>query len=208
MNTTVISTVGECESPSCAAFGRRLYHQLKEYNPCSVLSVPLFTEGYLGQHRTLRKRADRAERRGYVFGTANMRNYADDMYAINTSMEERQGRRMAEPYWTGPTDTRLPDFDCERHCIIRYGVFNPEGDRLLAYLELYRSNSLRLVSRVLGHGDYLEDEIMWLLFRGTILAQHVYGGQVVYNRHDSGTDGLRWFKERVGFQSMRVAWAL
>jgi hypothetical protein len=31
-------------------------------------------------------------------------------------------------------------------------------------------------------------------------------GVVVYNRHDSGTDGLRWFKERVGLEETRVEW--
>jgi hypothetical protein len=29
---------------------------------------------------------------------------------------------------------------------------------------------------------------------------------VVYNRHDSGTDGLRWWKERCGFQEEQVEW--
>jgi hypothetical protein len=29
---------------------------------------------------------------------------------------------------------------------------------------------------------------------------------VVYNRADSGTDGLRFFKERLGFGPMEVEW--
>jgi hypothetical protein len=31
-------------------------------------------------------------------------------------------------------------------------------------------------------------------------------GVVVYNTHTSGTNGLRWWKERVGLRETRVEW--
>ena len=46
----------------------------------------------------------------------------------------------------------------------------------------------------------------------SLLFQHALGretfapGLVVYNRHDSGTDGLRFFKERLGFEERQVEW--
>jgi hypothetical protein len=65
-----------------------------------------------------------------------------------------------------------------------------------------------LVSQILGHDDYLKDEIMWLLWQGMLAAESFVDpdGVVCYNRHDSGTRGLRWWKEHVGLEETRVEW--
>jgi hypothetical protein len=63
-----------------------------------------------------------------------------------------------------------------------------------------------MVSMILGHGDYLIDEIMYLLFAGMVEDQAGYAGILYYNRHDSGQEGLRFYKERVGFREGDVAW--
>ena len=48
---------------------------------------------------------------------------------------------------------------------------------------------------------------MYLLFAGALTRETLAGpGMVVYNRHDSGTDGLRFFKERLGFVETPVVW--
>jgi hypothetical protein len=76
----------------------------------------------------------------------------------------------------------------------------------VAYLWLYRSGELALVSSILGHGGYLRDDIMYLLMKGVIDAEAPHGGFLVYNRHDSGTDGLRYYKDRCGFKETAVEW--
>ena len=48
---------------------------------------------------------------------------------------------------------------------------------------------------------------MYLLFQAAVADQCLLGGWFVYNRHDSGTDGLRYFKEKLGFREMEVEWA-
>jgi hypothetical protein len=129
------------------------------------------------------------------------------MFAINTSLARRQGRPMTDSYLQPPDVTPLPDYPCDRHAIRPYGVFH--GDQLRAYLFLYRAGELALVSSILGHGAYLADNIMYLLVAEMLEVESAYGpGTVVYNRHDSGTDGLRFFKERVGFTATEVLWAL
>ena len=42
------------------------------------------------------------------------------------------------------------------------------------------------------------------------MVEHEYAvepdGVIVYNRHDSGSDGLRFYKERVGLSEQHVEW--
>ena len=80
--------------------------------------------------------------------------------------------------------------------------------RLVAYLWLYRAGELALVSQILGHADHLENEVMYLLMQGVVAAESAvdHDGVFLYNRHDSGQDGLRFFKERCGFEPMQVEW--
>jgi hypothetical protein len=47
---------------------------------------------------------------------------------------------------------------------------------------------------------------MYLLVQGVIEHQAELGGFLVYNRHDSGTDGLRYFKTKLGFEETEVEW--
>jgi hypothetical protein len=65
-----------------------------------------------------------------------------------------------------------------------------------------------MVSMILGHGDHLNDGIMFLLFQGVVEHQAGLGGSFFYNRADSGGEGLRWFKARLGFEAADIEWAL
>ena len=97
----------------------------------------------------------------------------------------------------------LPDYRCDRHAIRTTGVFHVDDDRpvCVAYLTMYRVGDLALVSQILGHGAHERYEVMFLLFEKALEREIGLGdGFVVYNRHDSGTDGLRTFK---GFLQFR-----
>lgn len=170
--------------------------------PASILRVEKF-EDYLREHGTTRRRAERARRRAYRVHPLDRSRYEADIYAINTSMAERQGRPMSEGYTTWQRFSALPEYPCLRHRIETWGVF--KAGHLWAYLVLYLSGELGMVSQILGHGDKLDDEIMYLLF-ADMLGAVPMPVTMFYNRHDSGTDGLRFFKERLGFRPERVAW--
>ncbi len=177
------------------------------YQECSVLPIPASLDGWRTEHKTARKRADRAYARGYVADALPRERYADDIHAINTSASYRQGRPMSNGYRHRQEFSPLPLFACARHATRVTGVWAP-GGHVVAYLVMLRQGDLALVSQILGHADHLEHEVMWLLF------EHALGreiaadrdGVVIYNRHDSGTDGLRWWKERVGFREDAVEW--
>jgi hypothetical protein len=95
---------------------------------------------------------------------------------------------------------------CAHHHVYTYGVLG--GDELVAYLWLYRSGEVALVSSILGHADHLAGDVMYLLVAEALRAQESLGGACFYNMHDSGTEGLRFFKERLGFRPAEVEWLL
>lgn len=205
MTATTISLETGCDHEICARFAFPLHRQLSRgYDLCSLMPlVPVSV--WLEQHRTARKRASRAARRGYAFRLIERHDRADEIHAINVSAPERQGRPMSAGYLERPSDEPLPVYPCRRHGVHTYGVEDADGV-LVAYLWIYRAGELALVSQILGHAEHLENEIMYLLFAGMIEREAVEPGFLVYNRHDSGTDGLRFFKERVGLTETLVEW--
>lgn len=202
-----IQVEADCSRDGCSVLAQNLLDVLDtgRYDRCSVLPIPFTIDEWLRVHRTARKRAARAVRHGYRFATVKRHDHADDIYAINTSLDERQGRPMSAGYQQRPSETPLPAYACDRHAIRTYGVLR--DDTLVAYLWMYRAGQLALVSSILGHADHLDYGIMYLLFAGS-LEQEIAAGQgaIVYNRADSGTDGLRWFKTRLGFEERLVKW--
>jgi len=195
---------------ACDAFARPLLEQLSggPYGfPASLLALADI-HVYLAEHRTARKRAMRAMRLGYEARPISRADHLDDIHAINTSMPERQGRPMSPSYRERPTLTPLPAYDCPRHRIDEHGVFAADG-RLVAYLVMYVCGDLALVSQILGHADHLASDVMYLLAVEAFRATLDRSGPVTvfYNRWDSGQDGLRYFKARLGFQPGRAEWA-
>jgi hypothetical protein len=206
-----VSLIGSCRDESCDAHARRLYDTLapiRYQRGVSIMACPSSLDEWRSEHRTARKRVDRCARRGYLFNEVDYSRYSDDIYAINTSLHERQGRPMADGYLERRPHGRLPEFPCDLHNTRTYGVLDAGGWDLVAYLTLHRSNELGMISMILGHGSFLTDEIMYLLFAGMVEDQAGNPGVLYYNRFDSGTDGLRFYKERVGFREGDVAWSM
>ena len=204
---TAISLEISCDYRDCADLATPLLSQLaRGYETCATLEIPSDLADWRDQHRTARKRADRANRRGYTAIAYDRSQHADEIHRINTSSPERQGRPMTDAYSAMTEYTHLPSYPCPRHAIRTTGVFHPNQE-LVAYLTMYRCGDLALVSQILGHAKYLADEIMFLLFQCALLREILRGpGLVVYNRWDSGQAGLREHKRMLGFAETEVAW--
>lgn len=202
-----ISLLNECQERGCVDFSERMFAQLAGggyVQPCSVLPLPPRIQEWRHGHRTARKRADRCAL-SYRFREIEREHYSDDVFEINTSVSARQGRPMSASYQERPTLTPLPR-SCDQHAVYAYGVLD---EKLRAYSWVYRVGELVMFSTILGHADYLEDHVMYLLVAGALEHQIARGpGFAFYNRHDSGTDGLRFFKERLGFRPYRIEWNL
>jgi hypothetical protein len=205
---TPIALEVSCPHAICRRFVQPLFEQMAGGKFDVVAAMPLVSrEEWEAEHRTARKRAWRAERRGYTFAVVRREEHSDELFEINTSAERRQGRPMSESYTKRYEYSPLPVYPCERHQVRTYGVKAPTGE-LVAYLWLYVAGQLRLCSSIIGHAAHLENEIMYLLFRGMLEAEHERDpdGVVMYHRWDNGTDGLRFYKERVGLRETEVAW--
>lgn len=199
---------GECSDESCRAFAAPLCLQMSHgYEECSVQEIPDSLIVWRSGHRTARKRADRSARLGYRFSEIDRSQYDEDIYQINTSKDRRQGKPMSSSYLERSHFMPLPDYPCERHAIRTFGVLSDRGE-LVAYLVVYRSGDLALVSQILGHGEHEPNDVMYLLFQGVVEALSGSEGYFVYNRHDSGTEGLRYFKSKLGFERREVSWEL
>jgi hypothetical protein len=169
---------------------------------CSVMDIPADP---LAEHRTFRKRVLRAQRKAYIVDTFEPRDYYEDILLINRSLPKRQGRPMGDSYVNlKPTTGEMPKVSCPRHNIQMYGCFFE--NKLLAYASIYRCGELVHVSQILGHGDFLDDGIMYLLMSEVMFANT--GGVLFYADHRGGTEGLRWFKERIGLAEEDVTWKL
>lgn len=206
---TQIALMAACRDAGCARAAWEMHRKLDTPGyrlGVSVLALPSGYRGWEAAHRTARKRRARAARLGYRFDQIDRSRHSDAIYAINTSMSERQGRPMAAGYLERHQYAPLPEQPCDLHRIYTYGVLR--HGRLVAYLVLHRVGELALVSQILGHGAHLADDVMYLLVAGTIEDQLPIGGFVYYNRHDSGTSGLVYFKERLGFAATDVEWLL
>jgi hypothetical protein len=202
--------LGPCNVPGCVEFASPLHQQLSSgYEHCSTLTIPDTIGEWTSAHRTARKRSARARRLGYVgMGLRDRGAYADDIYEINVSAPERQGRPMSPGYHARPSSAPDSTPLCPLHGVHAYGVFAPDGP-LVAYLWMYRAGDLALVSSILGHAEHLANDIMYELFHTALCAEVAVGaGVVVYNRNDSGTDGLRYFKSKLGFVGSDVEWLL
>jgi hypothetical protein len=178
---------------------------------CSILIAPADFEDYWKATSSywLRQRVRRADREGYVFESIDRNQYLDDIYAINTSLESRQGRLMSESYRTRPSSSAAVAAEgCPRHRLVYYGI--TRGGHLWAYAWVYQVGEMCLFSTILGHGEHLKSGIMPLLVVRTVADLMETGGlrYAMYNLHASGTDGLRFFKEQMGFQPYDVRWHL
>lgn len=180
----------------------KLYKELvtEHYDyPISAQQLPF----NIDSHKTAKRRANRSKRLGYELAEIKREDLLNDIFVINVSKEKRQGRDMHPAYFQYPSHSPLPPIECSRHGIYTYGIIK---DKLRAYAVIYRCGDLVMINTILGHGDYLKDDIMYLLVTEILKLQD--SGVAFYNRHDSGTDGLRYFKEKLGFKPVRIQWQM
>jgi hypothetical protein len=197
----VIDLYGDCDSESGRELAKSTLLSLKRGIRSDAAAMIVDHEWQPG--RTFRRRAARAARLGYAAGEIDRTLHEGEIHAINVSSPERQGRPMSDGYKSRPSYSPL-DYECDAHRISQYGVFSRAGT-LVAYAFVYRVGELRLVSSLLGHDRALRDDVMYLLIMRAIQGEPY--GTWVYGEWASGTDGLRFFKERLGFRPTPVVWA-
>lgn len=145
--------------------------------------------------------ARRARSRGYVVRDIDRNEYVDDIHAINTSLEMRQGRALDQKYRV--KQERFED----QHHFHYWGVIHPDG-RLVAYASLGIYGNFASFSQMMGIRN--NEGIMHLLLSEAV-CRLIDAGQVRYVMYDTffgAQPGLRNFKTVLGFRPYRASYSL
>jgi hypothetical protein len=203
---------GDEEARTCFESFNKRHPRLKLIrNKCwgvGLLELPAAFPGYLRgkDKQALRTNRKRSQEAGLFYKRFSAWEFLDDILAINASAAMRQGREMSREY--------LERGQLERYFAGKrdlHGVFNPEG-RLRAYADVPLCGDVAVLSRLLGHAADLDSGIMYLLIseivRELIQGQETSGRPcwLMYDTFFGASTGLRYFKERLGFQPYRVRW--
>ena len=150
--------------------------------------------------------ARKATRNGYALAEIDPNLYLSDIYEINISKEYRQGRNMDEKYKNKVQRIELePDY--------RYfGVLAADG-RLVAYAWVQICGEIWVLSTLLGHGEHLNQGIMYLLVTGIVhwlycLPDPGHDRYLMYDTFYGALTGLKQFKLKLGFKPYWVRWTL
>jgi hypothetical protein len=200
-------------SPECLELAQREYGEKSFYNrsghALSVVDLPHDSVAYRKAcSKVVKENANRAERLGYRHQLIDRADYVDDLFELRSSQKIRQGRRMPDAYFE--RQVYSPDLPpaCRRHGSLIHGVLDDSG-KLVAYCQLVQSGDVARFNTILGHAEYLDDRVTWLLVLKALqlhidLCSAKFG---LYYTHNSGHgEGLRYFKERFRFRPVDAEW--
>ena len=143
---------------------------------------------------------------GYDFSEIRPLDHMEEILAINMSCPVRQGRVISPSY--------LDQAELQKYFSGATPVFavRDEARIVRAYAHTLIFGDVFVFNRLLGHYDHLKNGIMFLLVSEVIRemceykARHGSPQWAMYDMMFGGGDGLRYFKERLGFQPYRVSW--
>jgi glycosyltransferase involved in cell wall biosynthesis len=148
--------------------------------------------------------ARKAERRGYRVMEIDRNRYADDIHEVKISKPERQGKSIPERFRQKLFYNVMPNYNY-------FGVISSQG-KLVACAWVASYNEVAVIAVLLGHGDYLNDGVMYQLVVHIVrylTERKRTGNQVKYLMYDSflgASEGMIMFKQKLGFKPYRVKW--
>ena len=154
----------------------------------------------------LRRKARRARRLGYQVRPFEPRGELEAILRVHLSSKLRQGRAIRPEY--------LHHANLAAYCAqpgAWFGVFNAQ-QALCGYCHLPVVGECCVFSRIMGDADRLDDGIMYLLVHDALVAMRRLRERTGHPRwafYDmvlGGSQGLRDFKHRCGFDPYRVSW--
>jgi len=190
---------------------------------------------YESWERPVKKRYDRVRmknrsvRGGFVVHPYHHKLHIPDIYEIHHSTEIRSGGKMRGDYLAGieemggaPTaHYKLSPPPCPLHWSMSFGVFEPKqshqqgeivtDEKLVGYINLRRIGDVALYSRIMGHGDYLNEGVMyhlhfdivkWLMDPENALADGLKF--LMYGGIGNGGPNLWQWKRTAGFKPYRL----
>lgn len=164
--TDFVATYGTTRSP-------RPGHLLL-LHPLGLLEIPPAHGEYLRRAGPkTRNMIRKAERSGYEYREFRWNDRLDEIHAVNTSAEVRQGRPM-QGWYAHPVEPR-EESEFKKY----FGAF--KGDRLWGYLHLVACGDFGFFRHFLGHADHLGSGVMNGLVSWTV-------------ERYAGDPALKWLK--------------
>lgn len=176
----------------------------------ALLPLPDSMDAYLSgeSRKLLRRKRRRASAAGYRFAEFSAPDHVGDILAIHHSMPVRQGQPMLDAY---VDEESVAKYAANAKTL--HGVLDGDG-AVRAYANLEVLGELAMFGRLIGHADDLEEGIVYLLASEAIgdliaakrdggLPRWVMGGSLWGN-----SEGLAYFKRRVGFRPYRARFIL
>ena len=171
------------------------------------------------RHKRIQRMARKAEKEGFYCKPFNYKLFIPDVVAVNHSKSHRQRGEMKGHYKQsveerGGYPDKYYEFEepeCKLHNVTMLGVFEKiEGhkqgeietnERLVGYINFLRVGNIALYSQILGHGDYLNKGVMYLLHLFAVQRGIDEGvDHLMYTAWVSGTEGLQYWKRTNLFQ--------
>lgn len=174
--------------------GAALIDLMRHADPAAYL-------GAIGGRNRGAAHAKRARARGYVCTEIDRNRFVDDIHAINSALDVRQGRPMDDKYLE-----KVTYFEPQPH-FEYYGVLD-DGGRLVAYGNIGRYGNFSAFSQLMGLRN--NDGIMHLLVVDIVtrLIERRSVHYVMYDTFFGAQPGLRQFKRSVGFEPYRARYSL
>lgn len=147
----------------------------------------------------------RCNKLGYYTDYFIKNKHLDELYEINTSSTKRQGREMSKHYKEKVKKEK------EKETTKFFGVFTKDH-KLVGYIKLIKTKKLCIIAQLLGHSDYQNDNIMYLILHDLIVSlinenkDNDYTVHLMYDTYFGGTDGIKLYKKRHAFKPYKVKW--
>lgn len=150
----------------------------------------------------MRTNRSKALKNGFYFKEFDIKEYANQVLVINTSKDNRQGRKMNKSY------SDINDLVTVAEGSRTFGVFSKEGI-LVCYCYLKIVGDFAIFNRILGDADAMDYGIMYLMTSGIVeeWIKENLGDGIKYLSYDmwfGGSEGLKNFKKRLGFMPYMV----
>ena len=187
-----IPQVADCDGKAGA------FRKILRCSSMALLTIPEHVDQgtQIGAKVNTRNRK-KAEKKHYTVRPIEYDEHLDEIYAINTSAEERGGKPMKEVYRQYPAkrSRNLAQLGIEFYA---FGCF--QAETLVAYATFIRYGAIFQIDKVLGHKQHLRSGIMNLLFfRIMEILSHSHAGHYLgYLMIRENTLGE--FKRRLGFR--------
>jgi hypothetical protein len=174
----------------------------------ALVDLPATFEEYLagGSMEYLRRQRRRAQKAGFTYERVRPEPHLGEILEINRSAPERQGRVMSGSYLDADQVARI--FGPVDHVS---AVLDGKG-RIRAYAQVPDIGDAFVYSRLLGHAEDLDQGIMYLLVSEVIRDGIEARGAgraprwAMYDTFWGASDGLAYFKQRLGFKPYTVDW--